>query len=106
MRFTEARKVGKFIILAVIINLNYELSIKMKTGVSHEEKVKFCTVFFQFPLFVRAGTRELSSLSYGACIRQAEGYCGIVWTRNTTSGDRSFSVSGETPALNPLLLGE
>ena len=24
------------------------MSIKMKTGVSHEEKVKFCTVFFNF----------------------------------------------------------
>ena len=55
---------------------------------------------------VHAATRQLAGLQYGSCIRQAEGYCGIIWTRDTQPGDMSFTVNGEVPAIDPKLLGK
>ncbi|KAG7155783.1 hypothetical protein Hamer_G022111 [Homarus americanus] len=51
------------------------------------------------------GTRQLANLDYGVCIEMAPGYCGIIWERNTTAGNYSFSVSGNADALDPAIAG-
>jgi len=40
-------------------------------------------------------TRQIRKLNYGICISSKVGYCDVTWTQSTSS-DRSFSVSGDS----------
>lgn len=51
------------------------------------------------------GTRQLAELNYGVCVQMLPGYCSIEWTQSV--GDKySFTVSGDTEALDPTVLGK
>lgn len=52
------------------------------------------------------GTREIADLDYGVCVQMADGYCGIIWERNTTGDNYGFSVSSDVGALAPPLIGD
>jgi len=52
------------------------------------------------------GTREIADLDYGVCVQMADGYCGIIWERNTTGDNYGFSVSSDVGALAPTLIGD
>ena len=58
----------------------------------------------QFSIFISIkGTRQISNQAYGACIQMADGYCGIIWTRNTTGGDNGFSITDNVVATGNLV---
>ncbi|XP_069171015.1 uncharacterized protein [Procambarus clarkii] len=48
---------------------------------------------------------QIADLDYGVCVEMADGYCGIIWERNTTSGNTSFTVSGNTDGIDASLIG-
>lgn len=54
--------------------------------------------------FPGPGTRQLSNLNYGVCIQMVPGYCSIEWTQSVID-KYSFTVSGDTEALDDTLLG-
>ncbi|CRK86160.1 CLUMA_CG000036, isoform A [Clunio marinus] len=50
------------------------------------------------------GSRQIASLSYGACVKAAPGTCSITWSRPT--GDAfAFTVTGDVGAIDPAILG-
>ncbi|XP_042869490.1 uncharacterized protein LOC122251539 [Penaeus japonicus] len=51
------------------------------------------------------GTRQIANQDYGICVEMEDGYCGIIWERNSTIGDNSFTVSGNVPGTDPTLIG-
>lgn len=52
-----------------------------------------------------SGTRQIANTNYGVCVRTAQGYCSILWSQD--QNDRySFTVSGDTGGIAPLLLGK
>ncbi|KAK3876937.1 hypothetical protein Pcinc_018311 [Petrolisthes cinctipes] len=51
------------------------------------------------------GTRQIANTNYGVCVEMADGYCGIIWERNTTGGDYGFSMTGNPAGLPPGILG-
>ncbi|XP_071543588.1 uncharacterized protein [Panulirus ornatus] len=51
------------------------------------------------------GTRQLSNLNYGVCVEMADGYCGIIWERNTTGGNYGFTVSDNAEVILPENVG-
>ncbi|KAK6629401.1 hypothetical protein RUM43_003218 [Polyplax serrata] len=58
----------------------------------------------QDPTAPGPGTRQLAELNYGVCVQMLPGYCSIEWTQSV--GDKySFTVSGDTEALDPTVLG-
>ncbi|XP_048515564.1 uncharacterized protein LOC105693258 [Athalia rosae] len=48
------------------------------------------------------GTRQLSNLNYGVCIRMTTGFCSIQWTQSDTL---SFTLSGDPGGLDPTVIG-
>ncbi|XP_068200520.1 uncharacterized protein [Palaemon carinicauda] len=60
---------------------------------------------FNFQSSITQGTPQIASQSYGVCINMATGYCGVIWERNTTSGNRGFTVSSNAAAVNPAIIG-
>lgn len=51
------------------------------------------------------GTREIANLDYSVCVRPAAGYCSIEWSQPSDE-PYSFTVSGDTSALDVTVLGE
>jgi len=49
------------------------------------------------------GTRQISNTDYGVCVEMADGYCGIIWERNTTGGDNGFTMTGNAQAAPDLI---
>ncbi|KAJ8666893.1 hypothetical protein QAD02_008555 [Eretmocerus hayati] len=41
------------------------------------------------------GTREMSELNYGVCVKSVSGYCSIKWS----AADNAFSISGDSETL-------
>ncbi|XP_068209808.1 uncharacterized protein [Palaemon carinicauda] len=50
-------------------------------------------------------TRQIAHQNYGVCVKKAQGYCGIIWTRDIEAGPYTFTVSGDDGALFPDLIG-
>lgn len=48
------------------------------------------------------GTRQIANTNYGVCVRMAQGYCSIEWSQTNSN---SFTVSGDTGAIDPTLIG-
>ncbi|XP_066600385.1 uncharacterized protein [Prorops nasuta] len=48
------------------------------------------------------GTREMANLMYGVCIKMAPGYCSIEWMQ---TNNMSFTVSGDTGSIDPMIIG-
>lgn len=60
---------------------------------------------FNFQSTITEGTPQIANQNYGACINMATGYCGVIWERNTTSGNNGFTVSSNRGAVNPNIIG-
>nr|XP_045603484.1 uncharacterized protein LOC123761501 [Procambarus clarkii] len=61
--------------------------------------------FSPLPPTPPAGTSQIADLDYGVCVEMADGYCGIIWERNTTNGNYSFTVSGNANASDESVIG-